>query len=77
MMLRFSALTVNPGAVMSARDKALNAATFVVVGDGLAAGAGDFGLCEELQPFSFPALAARQIGPWFAHPIVEAPVSDR
>ncbi len=58
---------------MSARDKTLNAATFVVVGDGLAAGAGDFGLSEELQPFSFPALAARQIGTTFAQPIVEAP----
>jgi hypothetical protein len=58
---------------MSARDKSFNAATFVVVGDGLAAGAGDFGLCEELQPFSFPALAARQIGTSFSQPIVEAP----
>ncbi len=58
---------------MSARDKSFNATTFVVLGDGLAAGAGDFGLCEELQPFSFPALAARQLGTSFSQPIIEAP----
>jgi hypothetical protein len=51
----------------------LNATTFVVLGDGLAAGAGDFGMSEELQPYSFPALVARQLGSRFAQPIMEAP----
>ena len=58
---------------MSHRSNALNPATFVVLGDGLAAGAGDFGLSEERQPYSFPALAARQIGAAFTQPVFEAP----
>ena len=41
--------------------KPLNPSTFVVLGDGLAAGAGDFGLSEDLQPHSLPAQAAQQI----------------
>src|SRR6188768_668699 len=52
---------------------ALNAATFVALGDGLSAGAGDFGMSEERQPFSFPAQVARQIGTPFPQPIMEAP----
>ena len=58
---------------MPKRSNALNPTTFVVLGDGLAAGAGDFGLSEELQPYCFPALAARQIGTPFAQPVMEAP----
>ena len=58
---------------MSQRPKALNPTTFVVVGDGLTAGAGDFGLSEELQPHCFPALAARQIGTLFTQPVIEGP----
>jgi hypothetical protein len=51
----------------------MSASTFVAVGDGLAAGAGDFGLSEELQPFSFPALIAKQLGTPFSQPLMEAP----
>lgn len=58
---------------MSPRSKTLNSTTFVAIGDGLAAGAGDFGLSEELQPYSFPALVARQIGTSFSQPLFEAP----
>jgi hypothetical protein len=47
--------------------------TFVVIGDGLAAGAGDFGLSEELQPFSFPAQIARRLDAPFSQPVMEAP----
>ena len=53
--------------------KTLNSATFVVLGDGLAAGAGDFGLSEQLQPYTFPARVAERLGARFAQPIVEAP----
>ena len=59
---------------MAARSStSLNSRTFVAIGDGLAAGAGDFGLSEELQPYSFPAQVARRIGTAFAQPMMEAP----
>jgi hypothetical protein len=47
--------------------------TFVVLGEGLAAGVGHFSLSEETQPWSFPALVARQLGIDFHQPILEAP----
>ncbi len=75
MMLRFSALSVNSRRVIwRIAYKTLNPGVFVVVGDGLSAGAGDFGMSEELQPFSFPAQVARRA--WtrrFPQPIMEAP----
>jgi hypothetical protein len=51
----------------------LNTSTFVVLGDGLAAGAGDFGMSEELQPSSFPAQAAQRLGAPFAQPLMQPP----
>jgi len=51
----------------------MNPSTFVVIGDGLAAGAGDFGLSEDLQPFSFPARIAQRLNATFSQPIMEAP----
>src|SRR5215831_7216571 len=53
--------------------RSLNPANFVVIGDGLSAGAGDFGMSEELQPYSFVAQAARQMGTPFSQPVMEAP----
>src|SRR5258707_13045443 len=38
----------------------LNTSRMVVLGEGLAAGVGDFSLSAETQPWSFPALMARQ-----------------
>jgi hypothetical protein len=58
---------------MSQRGIALNTATFVALGDGLAAGAGDFGLSEELQRFSFPAQVAQRLATPFPQPEMEAP----
>jgi hypothetical protein len=59
---------------MAARpSRTLNPATFVVLGDGLAAGAGDFGMSEELQPYSFPALLAGRLGTRCAQPVMEPP----
>ncbi len=51
----------------------LKTATFVALGDGLTAGAGDFGMSEELQPFSFPAQVARRLKTPFPQPEIEAP----
>jgi hypothetical protein len=53
--------------------RTVDVSTFVVVGDGLAAGAGDFGLSEELQPYSFPARLAEQIDTPLSQPVMEAP----
>jgi hypothetical protein len=56
---------------MSARfDKT---STFVVVGEGLAAGVGHFSLTEDVQPWSFPALTAAQFEMRFHQPVMEAP----
>ncbi|MEX1127839.1 MAG: hypothetical protein WEB50_04655 [Vicinamibacterales bacterium] len=57
----------------SGPSRTLNSSTFVTLGDGLAAGAGDFGMSEELQPFSFPAQVARRLNTLFAQPVMEAP----
>lgn len=46
---------------------------FVVVGESLAAGAGDCGLRRELQRVSFAAQFARQIGAPFPLPLLEPP----
>ncbi|HEX4567247.1 MAG TPA: hypothetical protein VH138_11485 [Vicinamibacterales bacterium] len=51
----------------------LNTANFVVLGDGLSGGAGDFGMSEELQPYSFVAQAAARMGATFSQPLMEPP----
>ena len=47
--------------------------TFVVLGEGLAAGVGHFSLSEEIQPWSFAAQVAQQLGAPFHQPVLEAP----
>jgi hypothetical protein len=51
----------------------LNTASFVVLGEGLAAGMGDFTLSEETQRESFPAQMARQMQTDFPIPLFQAP----
>ena len=51
----------------------LNTSSFVALGEGLAAGAADFFLSEELQRESFPAQMARQMQTPFAQPLLQAP----
>ena len=58
---------------MGTRQTPFTASTFVAIGDGLAAGAGDFGLSEITQAHSFPNLVARQLGADFSQPLIEAP----
>lgn len=53
--------------------RSLNTANFVVLGDGLSAGASDFGMSEELQPYSFVAQAASQMSARFSQPVMEPP----
>src|SRR5215813_7146538 len=62
---RQSAAPVNSGS--------LNASSFVVLGEGLAAGMGDFTLSEDTQRESFPAQMARQMQTDFPQPYIQAP----
>ncbi len=51
----------------------LDVSRMVVLGEGLAAGAGDFALSAETQPWSFPAQMARQMAADFPQRLIEAP----
>ena len=51
----------------------LNTSSFVVLGEGLAAGMGDFTLSEETQRQSFPAQMAQQMQTEFPQPYIQAP----
>lgn len=52
----------------------LETASFVVIGEGLAAGMGNYALSETIQRSSFPALIAQQIGTAFPQPLIQGPV---
>src|SRR5438105_5315286 len=51
----------------------LDTTSFVVLGDGLAAGMGDFTMSEDAQRESFPAQMARQMQTEFRQPLFQAP----
>jgi hypothetical protein len=51
----------------------LNTSSFVVLGEGLAAGMGDFTLSEVTQHESFPAQMARQMQTEFSQPLIQEP----
>jgi len=51
----------------------LNPSSFVVLGEGLAAGMGDFSLSSDTQVYSFPAQIARQMGVAFPQRLIEPP----
>ena len=51
----------------------LNTTAFVVLGEGLAAGMGDFTLSDETQVDSFPAQMARQMHAQFPQRLIQAP----
>lgn len=53
--------------------RVLDSKTFVVLGEGLAAGVGHFSLTEDVQEHSFPALVAGKLGTTFDQPVLEAP----
>jgi hypothetical protein len=53
--------------------KRLDTTTFIVVGEGLAAGMADFALREVYQRQSFPAQVARQMNALFPQPLIESP----
>lgn len=51
----------------------LDTSTFIVLGEGLAAGMGDFTLSADTQATSFPAQMARQMQTHFAQPLIQPP----
>src|SRR5205809_4206873 len=51
----------------------LNAARFVILGEGLAAGMTNFSLIEDDQRDSFGAQLARQLGMAFPQPLLQSP----
>lgn len=51
----------------------LDTTTFVVMGEGLAAGMANYGLSQETQQGSFPALVARQLDTPFPQPLIQGP----
>src|SRR5580693_980809 len=56
-----------------AQQSKLDTTTFVALGEGLAAGMGDFRLRDTYQQQSFPALIAKQIKTDFPQPLFEPP----
>ena len=71
--LLLGAIILSAGLPARSQQPALDTTTFVVLGDGLAAGMGDFSLHEVYQENSFPAQMARQMGALFPQPLIEAP----
>ncbi len=51
----------------------LDTSVFVVLGEGLAAGAGNFALYADVQSTSFPAQMARQMQTDFRQPLIQSP----
>lgn len=64
---------VAPVALTDVDSGKLDVSTFVVLGEGLAAGMVDFGLHKGFQKHSFPAQMARQMGTRFVQPLVQPP----
>lgn len=51
----------------------LDTTTFVVMGEGLAAGMANYGLSQEVQEWSFAAQMARQFNTLFPQPLIQGP----
>jgi hypothetical protein len=62
-----------PAELPAQQARSLNTTTFVVLGEGLAAGMANYGLHEVVQRQSFPALMAQQINTAFPQPLLEGP----
>lgn len=63
----------NPKNSQSVNPGRLNTSSFVVMGEGLAAGMGDFSLSDASQKFSFPVQMAQQMGVPFVQPLIQPP----
>jgi hypothetical protein len=66
-------LVTAPAPMIRVDSGRLNTTTFIVLGEALAAGMGNFTLSAEAQRDSFPAQMARQMQAQFAQPLIQAP----
>ena len=64
---------VSPEPVVKVHSGRLDTTTFIVLGEGLAAGLGDFTLSADTQVDSFPAQMARQMQTPFTQPLIQPP----
>ncbi len=75
--MRMKTAVIFPIAVLSllpqTRAQTLDTTTFVVMGEGLAAGMANFGLSSVMQNQSFPARIAAQMGTAFPQPLIQPP----
>jgi hypothetical protein len=62
-----------PGLLSAQQTRQLDTTTFVVLGEGLAAGMQNYGLNEVGQRASFPAVVAQQMQTAFPQPLLEGP----
>src|ERR1051326_3918577 len=53
--------------------RSLDTTTFIVMGEGLAAGMANYGLSAVVQQYSFPAQMAAQMKTAFAQPLIQPP----
>lgn len=66
-------LVVGPFGLAQQSQQRLDTTTFVVMGEGLAAGVTNFSLSDVGQKHAFPALMAKQMGAMFPQPVIQAP----
>ena len=64
---------VSPSIKVRVNSGRLNTTSFITLGEGLAAGMGNFTLTNETQAMSFPAQMARQMQAEFAQPLIQPP----
>ena len=73
LLLLIGLLLLGAGRVPAQQTPVLDTTSFVVLGEGLAAGLADFALREVYQENSFPAVMARQMKTAFPQPLIQAP----
>jgi len=73
LLLLICLLLIGGGRVEAQQTRKLDTTTFVVLGEGLAAGMANYGLSEVVQSKSFPAQMARQMKTAFPQPLFQGP----
>ncbi len=68
-----TALSLSSAGLAFGQAAQLDTTTFVVMGEGLAAGMANFGLSSTVQSGSFPALVAAQMKTAFTQPLIQPP----
>ncbi len=66
-------LALTTASLPAQKSEPLDTTTFVVMGEGLAAGMANFGLSSSVQNQSFPAQMARQMRTIFPQPLIQGP----